>query len=436
MNPMLLTLERIVSFWRKVWKGWRLVLDWTVLLYIVLPALWIGGGIYTESMRQPPPWVDMIPATTPILVLAVTLLRGRLRTFAEPGDGLFLRNNRSWTARMIAVGFFYTLAARLLTALTVTAVMLPLATSRLGWTDGQCLILAVSSALLGFVWTLARDRVERRWTGWRRTVANATARIAVLAGWGFGTGLLFQAGRPLLYADAVLVPLAIWLAWRRLSASGAFAHEVDVERDAYAACVRWILMEAGEVVNPPSTKRPLLFPKSGRLFRRREARQRVAELWLRATLRDPSMVRSLLVLTGAGSAAVWLSPAWLAVIAWVGMVALTILWLHGQWNQWVTERYIALFDWRDETLHKGEESGRMGIGLPIAAFWGLLVGLRFGIQHGGYGWLAAIAAPAAGWAIAWFANARATDWYGMRARVKAQLEAARRTKEAEAHEAG
>nr|WP_255654638.1 ABC transporter permease [Cohnella sp. REN36] len=435
MKPLPLTLGRIAAFWRKVWKGWRLVLDWTVLLYLALPALWIGSGIYLEAMRQPPPWVDAIPAAAPILVLSLFMVSARLRTFADPGDGLFLRHYRGWTAKLTAAGLAYTLAARLLLAVTLTAIVYPLMSSRLGWSAAQSAELAAASALLGFVWALLRDGIERRWTGWRRTTANLAARIVLLTGWGYAAGWLFRAGIPLIYAVVGLFLLALFLAWRRIFAFGAFALEVDVERDAYAACVRWILFEAGEVVNPPSTKRPLLLPKPVRLFRRRDARRRVAELWLKATLRDPSMLRSLLVLTGAGSIAVWLTPVWIAAIAWVAMVLLTILWLHGQWNQWTTERYVALFDWEEETLHRGEERARTALGMPIALLWALLIGLQVGIRYDGWAWLAAIAVPIAGWAVVRFMNVQATDWYMLRARAKARLEAEKRHKEAEADEA-
>ncbi|MFC3802959.1 ABC transporter permease [Cohnella sp. GCM10012308] len=400
-GPARLAASRCGAFWLKSIRAWRLTLDWTVLLYLVLPALWVAGGMYMDLLRHPPEWIGRLPVQTPVVVLGILMVRARLRTFAEYGDGLFLRSSGRWVRGMTMAGLVYTLAARLALSAAGAGVMLPLLSRASAWSLGAGAALALSAGLMGFVWAVVRDSAERRWHGLRRVLAVYGLRAAFFAAWIFAAAWGMRGAEPVVVAAsiAVLAMTCAGLGWRRAGLSGAFAHELEAEQQAYADNVGWVLMDTEQAKRPPAGRRPWVLRKPRRLLKRRDEAARIAELWLRSTLRDAGLMRTLIQFTFLGIMAIWLSPFWLAGVAWIGMSALLIWWLNGVWGKWEMERYMALYDWREEVRSAAREIGRSLLLRPVALAWCAVFGLHAGWMYGGLWWLAVLLLPAIGFPL-------------------------------------
>lgn len=61
ITPAKLFKKRIVSDWKFQYKVWRMAIDWTVALYIVIPAIILG--IYQCSKCRPR---YMMPSSRPV----------------------------------------------------------------------------------------------------------------------------------------------------------------------------------------------------------------------------------------------------------------------------------------------------------------------------------------------------------------------------------
>ncbi|MDG0792592.1 ABC transporter permease [Cohnella ginsengisoli] len=400
-GPLRLICMRCGAFWLKSIRAWRLTLDWTVLLYIVLPGLWIAGGMYQDLLRHPPDWIGRLPGQMPVAILAILMVRGRLRTFAEHGDGLFLRASGGWVRMMTKAGLAYTLAARLAVSAAGAGFMLPLMSRATGWSFEEGAALALSAGLMGFVWTLVRDAAERRLQGVRRLLAVYGLRAAFIAGWVPAAAWMMIGDEPLPAATVIgaLIVGGAWLGWRRLHRTGTFTQELEAEQRAYGDNVGWVLKETEQAKRPPAGRRPWVLRKPRPLLKRRDEAARIAELWLRAMLRESEWMRLLLQFASLGMAAIWLSPLWLAAIAWLGMCTLLLLWLNGLWGKWETERYMALYDWRRELRSEAREIGRSLILRPVALTWCAILGLHAGWTYGGLWWLEVALLPAAGYLL-------------------------------------
>lgn len=412
-----LALWRCGVFWRKSVNAWRLTVDWTVVLYLVLPALWVVGGMYTELLQHPPAWISRVPEFAPAAILAVLMVRARLRTFAEHGDGLFLRSSGRWVKGMTAAGLAYTMTARLAVAGAATALMLPPLSATTGWGFGQGAVLAVSAGLMGFVWTCVRDATERRWLGVRRVLAVNALRVVFFAAWVPAARWLVRWDEPAatVVIIAALAMCCVMMGRRRTRTTGTFAHELEAERQAYADNVGWVLMDTEKAPTPPAGRRPWVLRNPRPLLKRRSEPARIAELWLRSLLRDAAQMTTLLRFAWLGVAALWLPPLWLAAIAWIGMIALLVLWLDGLWGRWLIARYMALFDWHQEIRSDAGDVGRLLLLRPFGMAWCAVIGLHAGWMLGGLWWSAAALLPAVGYPLLGWINAAASKALAVRA---------------------
>ncbi|WP_186438237.1 ABC transporter permease [Cohnella terricola] len=394
-GPASLFAERAAAFWIAVWKCWRTVLDWTVLLYIVLPGAFIAVGMYRDFMRDPPSGLTTAMLIPIFGVMALLQLAGKFRTFAERGDALFLHRLPKWKQGFGWMGFAYGLACRLLTSAVAVAVASPLLLQTFNISETYTAILIVFFAACGSLWTMVEDRVSLRWKGWRRIVIQLLLRIAFafvfvrIAYFGEEYALLIGS------ASVAIVVLAAALLRLRIRKNGTLLHEIAVENNAYVSSVSLILRDTLEKKPVPGRRRPMWFAQSQPLFRHRNGADKLADSWVKSVLRRSDLWKHMLYFLGAGTAAIALTPLALAVIVWLVLPALLLLSLQRQWEQWLAEPYVALFTWQEDLLEQASRKGKLAIAAPIVAAWALLVGVKFGMHFGGEVWAAVVLIPVA-----------------------------------------
>lgn len=397
-HPARLFLERILAYWTSIWKCWRIVFDGTVALYILLPGLWIFGGMYRDLLRNPPEWLMDVPIVMGLATLGVIQLMGTFRTFAEQGDGLFLHRSNRWNRGMLAASFMYGFMTRLVIAFAYLTLLAPLLLQVFQLDVSSLMVIIVISAGYGFVWMLIKDLWTHRYKGWRRTLLLSLTRMAFIA---LFVGLVTTMEREdytLLGAGCVLmILLGAWLMRLRSRATGTLMHEISVENAAYVASVSWILMEALEKKSVPKLRKPLLFKQSKPLLKHRDDSSRLLDSWFKSLLRRLDLLKPLLYLTFLGSTAIVLTPLGLALILWLVLPILLVATLQRQWLQWLSEPYLALFKWDEQILEQASIKAKIWSSIPSAIVWSVVVGIKAGLQFGGFAWSGIVILPFLGY---------------------------------------
>jgi predicted ABC-type exoprotein transport system permease subunit len=102
----------------------RMAVDWTVALYIVLPALGFAAATYISWWREPPAAFSLVPASALSgLFFALSLVSGGYRFFVLEADQLFVRG---WTEQLLRCGLLYSAALQTLGAAALAGLLLPL----------------------------------------------------------------------------------------------------------------------------------------------------------------------------------------------------------------------------------------------------------------------------------------------------------------------
>ncbi|MCD9024509.1 ABC transporter permease [Cohnella silvisoli] len=413
-SPFPLFLERMSAYWVAIWKCWRTVLDWAVWLYIFIPGLLIIGGMYRDLVRNPPQWLHEIPVALLLTILGLLQLTGKYRTFAEPGDGLFLHRNARWLRGLTAAGFIYGFITRIFLSSLIAAVLSPLLLEVFEFSGSFVIILVIYSAIYGFVWMLLRDRLMQKLRGWQLTIILLMIRPVFLSAFVWLAVIGDTQSAILVLASVFMLTIAFWQMMLRLRTKGTLLHEIAVENAAYVASVGWILSETMDKKPVPKLRRPMLFRQSQPLLKHRDDADRLLDSWFKSVLRRFDLLKPLLYLAGAGAAAMLLSPLPLAVIVWLVLPMLLLGMLQRQWLQWLSEPYIALFRWPDDILERASAKAKIWGAYPLVSLWGIIVGVKTGLIYGSVGWLAIVVIPVAGYYWLRFVNEVVTSFSALR----------------------
>jgi ABC-2 type transport system permease protein len=323
-----------------------------------------------------------IPLIIPITVIGAVQLSGKLRTFAEPGDGLFLHRMVRWARVLTVMGFAYGALARLVISSLFVGVLAPLLLQVYALSAASIVMVGVYSASSACVWMLLKDAMMRRWSGWQRTVMQFIMASACLYVFVWTTELGVRTPSWLGLATLLLSAVSGWLLVLRMRARGTFMHEVGVENAAYVASVSWILMETIDKKPVPKLKRPFLFSRSKPLIKHRDDTHRLLDSFVKSVLRRVDLLRPNLIFIGVGIAAVVMTPLFLAGVVWLVLPMLLMGWLQRQWLQWLSEPYLSLFKWDEDKLQGASIKARIWGTFPPFALWGVIIGIRLGLAYG------------------------------------------------------
>ncbi|MFE6588732.1 ABC transporter permease, partial [Bacillus mobilis] len=163
------------------WKSIRSITDWTVALYIIIPAL-IFIGIYYRSL-----WIEELSMGETVyfglgllVFYVITYSRG-VRSFFEQADSLFLISYPAHMQKLMYYGMTYTFIRIAITNVVVVVTMLPVLMKSIGVTKIQVvlfwLFFTVFRFMLSLLTRFIHVRVGKRWLLW--IIKNVISSISL-----------------------------------------------------------------------------------------------------------------------------------------------------------------------------------------------------------------------------------------------------------------
>lgn len=408
-TPWLLFLRRLRSNAVFQYMLIRMAIDWTVALYIVIPALAIAGYHYALWWREPPTWMAAVPVTALIAVLTAYAWSGGWRWYAEEADQLVLLASRRWLQRMRRLALAWGVLAHAASTLALAALLLPLLRAlqlppaTAAWLFAAAWLLRLNAALARQWLRLTRER----W--WQRAFGSALlapAAALALAGVRLAAG---AAGGAALCTGGAVVLGALWLcqARARLHArGGTFAREIELEREAKLLLARLLLSGFTDKPRRTVRSRPYIFRRSQPLFRHRSPISGLSEVLLKSFLRSPLQLRLYTAFTAALCAGIVFVPvAPVRTVIWLASAFLLSYWMKLYGKEIMAAPFVTMFPWLDRTrigtLRKCTHLLMLPGFLLISAVYGYTVGA----------WLGVLLLAALGLAAAYFIAAVVTIWY-------------------------
>ncbi|WP_434748149.1 ABC transporter permease [Paenibacillus amylolyticus] len=377
-TPHLLYQRRQKEHVREQWRNLKLVVDWTVWLYLLVPGMLYFIGYYASLWTKAlPAWASggiSLPLLTGIIELII--LTGGVLLFIEEADVLFLKSRRVWMRTLMKRGLVRVTILQLGKMMLITALVAPLLVRVYDMSLLQIVLTSIWLGTAASVQVIAIHMIKVRYTGWRRWLSLTSLVIAMgwttirISTWMLGDSYTWKT---MLSIAAVLL-LLITLIQMRLHMKGTFEGDV---REGLRSRLRLTALMLSQAVKKPKSPqtRTIIFRKSRKLFRKRSIPNRTAEIAFKAFFRNSETLKLILQLGSLSIVAVALPPFPVNVIVCGLLVIMLTVMLYRAWDGLATSEYVQLVTYDSAALHKaGSIMVRMLL-LPLVALMGYVMGV-------------------------------------------------------------
>lgn len=339
MTSFRIFFNRLKNIWRFKYKNYRTVADWTIIVYLIIPAIVIGIFIYRSWwLNGVPPWAMMLPAQIYFLLGYLLSWSGNFRTFIEDGDRIFLVKHDNIFCRLKKWGFSYTLFLQMVKTVILIVFLLPF------FYHQQLLektiiisffmfIVGMNFFLMHFKYQLVK--IENKWL---QTFVAVSAFIIL--------GILpVKLASPWLEGSWIVFALSIVMGlfgiiahFQQLKKTYLFEHDLKIELEEKMSGVQMIYQLAPiEKTKVISKKKPWLFRNSKKIFKKRTAEKGFIELYLKVFLRNGEYVRTIIQITSiTATAVVIIPPLWIKIVLFSVFLFMSYSWLEGAWMKIVS----------------------------------------------------------------------------------------------------
>lgn len=359
------------------WGVFRSVVDWTIFLYLFIPVIAIGGYHYYSWWSDIPSWMNGFPLSFMVSLLYFICWQGRIRTFLEESDQLFLLQKRSlvvalkkWTRNLYVSGYSIGI-------LFFIGICAPFLLNHYTLSLAEVLGLAVyfislKALILG--WKQYLDGIVSTWKKSLYTILlflSCWVASTTLVNWSLDSSAIF------LYIISVIQWFLFLLnSSKRINRLTTFSTDVDIEKQAKLAYVKSIFAFSEYVEKVPSQKKrsPLFYRKSKRIFKNRNRRKSLQELCIKVFFRNRSYLFQCLQITSITMGALLIiPPIWIKGILFFGFIIILRMWVKIIVNRIMSNHFIVNVRKDDIIRIQAEHYIVNFISLPVISIMGLLL---------------------------------------------------------------
>ncbi len=379
MTGQRLFLRRFKVRQKQQLKAWNSVLDWSVWIYLVVPGIFIGCGLYMELWtKELPQWsIDLPWQWFAHITLFIVFLTNRAAIFVEPADRLFLMQSTSWMNILRFCCLLWTALHTSLLYMMVLVPFLPFLHRLYDYSLWQFTYAGLQVWLFGLIFIYLEHGLVSKsgLNGWRKIAAEIVMAglVGVLF---FMTSLIYLDANGLVLLVAGAVAAVLLLGVLRIPMNV----EQQIERSEKMKSKTTELLMSQVIEKKPVIRlsRPWVWRTSQKIFRSSDPGAALAELRIKAYVRKLAHVQHMASFLSVSLAALILAPKEAAFVLVPCFMLIAVSWLRAQWGQWITEEFIQQYPWTERQKNYGIVLSRCILLLPASALWGAVAGFKFG----------------------------------------------------------
>ncbi|WP_080872116.1 ABC transporter permease [Oceanobacillus timonensis] len=381
MNGTARTLffKRLQSDYKNMWEASKLVMDWTLFIYLLIPGIAIGAFFYMEWLQDIPVILRFIGWYGWMILLAISFLFYHIKLFTYLADQLFLSRNIPLLRRISQYGILYSISIMLFTATLLFVVAAPFLSK----------LFSLSFLSLGYLWIYYLTGVGLV-TVWRKYaniyipsfILRTLSSMALLVLW-------------ISLSWIILTHFLLWTMWiiitftviavitKHLAYNGThFLKIAERDEQARGKWANLLLANARQQgYKLPSAKPVRLWKNSQVMFQKQSSEMIFTDAYFKSFFRNLPVLMPLVQLTSLLIAILIISaPHWTGYLFWLASIYIIVDITKTGWLGFRFNPFIGLFPWKESVLRKSLETSVLCLSSPILFVIGMLFGyLKWGL---------------------------------------------------------
>lgn len=339
VNSRRLLYNRIRQNWKYQYGIIKTIIDWTIMLYLVVPTAVIGGAVYRSWWFDTPQWIEEMPFGLLFFVFFLLLWRGHFHTYVREADRIFLMKNERLMLQLKRGGIIYSYILDILYALILAFLIAPFWLHHYERSIESLILFSLLWISLKWVIMAVKGKMNVHVRGWRSLLRSLPLVIAAIIAWEVSYKFFINENIPLITTIIIIYAIGSFiLIKKRFTSVNTFEQDLAIdeqEKTKYINLIFGMSMDMEKMPKSvPSRKRPRLYSRSNRIFKKRSPENGFVELFIKATTRNTEYILRYLQIIGVTIMAVTiLPPLWLKLsIACFGLGFL-FSWIGSVWHK-------------------------------------------------------------------------------------------------------
>lgn len=337
MNSRKIFFDRLIRGWKYQYGVIRSIADWTIILYLIIPANLIFIFMYRSWWMNTPSWIEFISLPLLFFVIFLFSWSGTIRTYVQEADKIFLIKKSKIFLGVRRYGYFYSLVLQLLLTGITFLILLPFLRNHylLEWHQiismmFYFMVLHTTTMLVKFYLKKIDSKLIKIMVG--SFVFLGLGFISLIIYKFFEQGIL-----SLIYLIGfIMLTVSFLQSLRVIKSVSSIEHDIEMEQEQKMKYIEMIFSLSYEIEKPVVSKRkkPLLYRRSKRIFNNRTEINGFIELFIKVFIRNSSYLRGFIQIISVTSAAIIIiPPIWIKAIIFIGYLIMMHTWLSLVWDK-------------------------------------------------------------------------------------------------------
>ncbi|MBO1513181.1 ABC transporter permease [Metabacillus bambusae] len=312
MSGLQLWYKRVKQDWQYQSKNILSILDWTIILYLLIPFLAFVGIAYHSWWFTVPNWLIGLPPSLYFLGCYFICWQGRLRTFMEEADQLYLLQYPKKTVSMRYMGALYSSVVILIKWVAMFLLLFPITNHFSELEIGQFTAAIIYFFSLNLLLSTYEQKVYHY-----RFLKKFFLHVFVFISFAFLSYLLINQliFIVLIMVSIIFIGLAIWQIKLYQSQFKSFYTDVEKGQRNKVKLISFMFAINPEInlskVKKPKKHSLVLWRNSTRIFINRAPENGVTELFIKAFLREKANVFNYIQILSVTITLIFVTPIWL-----------------------------------------------------------------------------------------------------------------------------
>ncbi|MBS4191689.1 ABC transporter permease [Bacillus sp. FJAT-49705] len=337
MNSRKIFMNRLIRAWKYQYGVIRSIADWTIILYLIIPSAAIFIMMYRTWWQETPAWIEFLPFSLIFFSIYLFSWSGRIRTYVQEADKVFLIKNGPIFIGMKKWGYAYSLLVQFFSTGVSILILLPFLRNHylLDWQKIITLFFyffSLKTTILLVKFYLRRIEIKFK---------KIAAGILLFIVFSLFSQLIYLLWEKDLFifiyiCGAILMAASVFQSLKALKKISSIDHEIAMGLEDKMKHINIIFSLSYDIEKPAVSKRtkPLLFRRSKRIFKKRTKVNGHTELFIKIFIRNYSYIFGFIQIISVTTAAmIIIPPLWIKATIFIGFLIMMHFWLSLIWDK-------------------------------------------------------------------------------------------------------